>query len=257
MFRTVRFSGCGSCLATAAVVCAFAADPAVPPEKPHSKPRAKSKAVAADPAKPAADSQTKTQPVADPTDATQPPKVYYAPAPEPGQRLRAKDYPIGITVLGKQPEPIAEPRLRIRIETVPPAPPTPLPDLPPISLEGVVGKPLEPTAVPSPVGAFTEAVQRARRAEFIARTTVSQDKGDWSPTPAYSAGDPTKPYPWNPSTFSAPIWSQTWSTASTWPPGQDLRNWSPVRWTAPIIDPVWLPHDAWDRTLELETLPPE
>ena len=55
------------------------------------------------------------------------------------------------------------------------------------------------------MGHVARVVEREVRAEFVARTTVSQDKGQWSPTSAYPEADPTKPYPWNPSTFSTPI----------------------------------------------------
>jgi hypothetical protein len=255
MRRTV--SGLGSLAAIAALglFAAFAADPAVSTSKTASKSKAKTKAPVAAKAPPAADSTATPADPAAKSEAAPPTPVYYAPAPKEGEVLRAKDFPMGVTALGKTADSIPKQRVRISVEQVPPTPPTPLPNLPPVSLDGVTVRPVEITAPPAPVDEFTQALARARRAEFIARTTVSQDKGQWSPTSAYPEGDPTKPYPWNPSTFSTPIWSQTWATVSTWPPAQDLRNWSPVRWTAPPFDPVWLPLDSWDRNLELKAAP--
>ncbi len=255
MRRTVSGLGSFAAIAALGLFAAFAADPAVSTSKTASKTKTKAKAPATTTKQPAADSKATPQDPATKSEAASPTPVYYAPAPKEGEVLRAKDFPIGVTVLGRTADSIPKQRIRMSVEPVAPATPTPLPDLPPVSLDGVTVRPVEITGPPAPVDEFTQALARARRAEFIARTTVSQDKGQWAPTSAYPEGDPTKPYPWNPSTFSTPIWSQTWATVSTWPPGQDLRNWSPVRWTAPPFDPVWLPTDSWDRDLALKTTP--
>lgn len=248
MRRIVLGLGSFAAIAALELSAAFAADPAASTSTTAEETKAKAKPVATAEATPAADSKA-------PQSAPPATPVYYAPAPRQGEILRAKDFPIGVTVLGRTADAIPQQRVRISVERVAPSTPTPLPDLPPISLDGVAVRPVEVSAPPAPVDEFTQALERARRAEFLARTTVSQDKGQWSPTPAYSNGDPSRPYPWNPATFSSPIWSQTWATVPTWPPGQDLRNWSPVRWTAPPFDTVWLPTDSWGRNLTPEPTP--
>ncbi|MBP7148315.1 MAG: hypothetical protein KBD01_12275 [Acidobacteria bacterium] len=205
-----------------------------------------------------------------------------APAPAaprpPGGLLDPRDFPVGVTVLGPPPDvedpddypvgvtvlgtpPLTEGMWpRVRIEVAPGAEPAPAPPRPPVVRTGIGPQRVAPAggaqARPEQktIGPGISEQQKAFGRPPRPGGTPLAPISTWRPTDAYAPHEPDVPYPWNPSSFSPPVFETTWEPTSAYPWRDPARPypWNPATFGGSLFDLSWTPTDAWGRTVGIE-----
>jgi len=183
------------------------------------------------------------------------------------------DLPVGVTLLGPRPPhavalealkpgvtlhapppQVTWPLISLRVVSVTPSPAPRSLEIPvTLSLLSRRPAPRPPRSLVSPPPRPREGQQLAPppAAPLLTAWSAFPGGADWVPTAAYRAGDPERPYPWNPVSWSPDAaFDPEWFPESSWPAGVNADDWSPVIWDPLPSWTDWLPTDAWNRALE-------